>query len=267
VNARGYLTSLRSEGKAPKTVYLHASVLKCWARILTDEGLFMDDPLRRLPLPKLPKRLPIVFSPEQFLALVERANGSRHLVTRRRNVALLFFLGDTGVRVQELCDLHRGHLDMVRCYARVIGKGDKERVVHFSVLTRDVVQLYLDEQGDTVGWLFRRQDGGQLSRHAVYRQMRRLGILAGLDDLVRCSPHTGRATFATEFAKLHPGEIHPLQTALGHTSIGQTLEYIRFAEMLKRPAGPTVVEAMLGGGWQSADVGDRLSAHLLEVPA
>lgn len=266
-NARGYLAWLRSDGKAPKTIYLHASVLKCWARVLSGEGYFAEDPLRGLPLPKVPKRLPIVFSPEQFLALLERANGSRIHLTRLRNVAILCLLHDTGVRVTELCDLHRGQVDMVRCFARVIGKGDKERIVHFSVLTRDVLQLYLDERGDPAGWLFRRHDGVRLTRHAVYRQMRRLGIAAGLDELVRCSPHTGRATFATEFAKLHPGEIRPLQTALGHASIGQTMEYIAFAQMLARLPGPTVVESMLKATGTVGSLGVDWPARRVEVPS
>ncbi len=170
------------------------------------------------------------FSEFQVESLLKAAKASKHA---KRDVAIILFLLDTGVRITELCELNCGKLDMMGFGAMVRGKGDKYRRVQFGKHTKRALWAYLHgisrEDEDPVfiseGG---HKSGERMTRNGVLQMIRRHGKTAKIAS-VRCSPHTFRHTFAINFLR-NGGNQFSLMTLLGHTSVEQSQNYVAIAE-------------------------------------
>lgn len=151
----------------------------------------------------------------------------------RRDAGLIYFLLDTGVRVGEVANLRMEQVDIARGVAVVTGKGKKTREVCFGRDTRRALVAYLkhspcaeDEK------LFRSERGNTpgegLTVSGLGRLIRKTGKAAAIVGK-RCSPHTFRHTFASEFIKAG-GAAKALQMLLGHEDIQMTMRYVTLAE-------------------------------------
>lgn len=173
--------------------------------------------------PKFGRQLPDILS----TAEIDRIIATVDLRTTKglRDSAMLEVLYSCGLRVSELTSLRLSDLFFGEGYIRVIGKGDKQRLVPISTTARDKIQRYLEERrsarsGEEVVFLNNR--GGQLTRVMVFTILKQAVTRAGIDK--RISPHTFRHSFATHLLE-GGASIRQVQEMLGHESILTTEIY------------------------------------------
>jgi len=244
LNARAWLLALRAHERhlSEATVKLYVSVLKVWASWLENEGHVEDSPLRKLKLPRVRAPVIEIFSPEHIHGMRVAAERGQH---PERDVAILFFALDTMVRASELRSatippkLQQQPRDLSDGWLTLLGKGRKERRVHYEAETARMLAAYLDTRYDHRSWLFLGNDGCQLGETAFWKLVREWGLRADVWS-VRCSPHTLRHTGATRWLQAHPGHIDQLRKRLGHETLQMTLRYAsRADEEATLEAGPS----------------------------
>lgn len=175
-----------------------------------------------------------------------RPDDRRYELIRLRNIALLETLRCTGVRVGELVSLRRGDLDYRNRTARVIGKGDRERVIYFDDAAWRAVQVYLDARQDGAKGrvlyelpLFARHDRAAgnrvlpISTNTVRRVFDDCLKLAGIEQPL--TPHALRHTFATRALEVTE-DLAVVQDLLGHASPATTRVYTRVSSKRLREA-------------------------------
>ena len=229
-----HLAGLRAGGAGPATVARALSAVRGLHRFCLDEGLSASDPTADLAAPPLPRRLPKALSEEEVTALVEAASGDDPVA--RRDRAVLELLYGTGVRVSELAGLSLGDLGSETGLVRVLGKGDKERLVPVGRLARAALERWLSPSGrDQLAparWarrgdaeaVFLNTRGGRLSRQGVWLVLKKRARAVDLED--RVHPHVLRHSCATHMLA-HGADIRVVQELLGHVSIATTQGYTR----------------------------------------
>jgi integrase/recombinase XerD len=224
----GYVLSLRERGLAPSTVERKVASVKSFHRFLVREGITENHPASRLPLPKVPQRLPEVLSIGEVERLMEQPFGSGPVGLRDR--AVLEVLYGCGLRVSELASLDTRDVALDEGVLRVFGKGGKERVVPVAGAAARALDEYVREgrlrlrtacatapAGDP---LFLSTRGRRLSRQAVFRIVRDRGRRVGVD----LHPHTLRHSFATHLLE-GGADLRAVQELLGHADISTTQIY------------------------------------------
>ncbi len=237
-----HLARLRAAGAGPATVARATATLRGLYRFCVDEGLTQADPTAELTAPALPRRLPKALSETEVTSLLDAANGDDPVA--RRDRAVLELLYGTGIRVSELAGLSLGDLGAQSGLLRVLGKGDKERLVPVGRQARLALGRWLGPQGrDRLAptrWarrgdaeaVFLNTQGGRLSRQAVWLVLKKRSRAAGLGE--RVHPHVLRHSCATHMLA-HGADIRVVQELLGHVSIATTQGYTRVsADHLRR---------------------------------
>lgn len=204
----------------PASVAAMVRPLKVMCRFLVGEELMELDPFKRVKVPSVPRELHELVGDEDFGKMLAACNLSVH--EGRRNHAILCFLYDTGVRVSELVGLKHEHLDTKGRYAKVLGKGAKERVVFFSAHTALSLTRYMSRtpkvyRNDT--WVFtslRRNVGKRFTTNGVGQALKRIAARAGVRGPV--NPHAFRHTFATNYLRAG-GDLNSLMRLMGHADL------------------------------------------------
>jgi integrase/recombinase XerD len=140
---------------------------------------------------------------------------------------------DTGVRISEVLNARLDDLDLERQLLRVMGKGNKERIVPFGEKTAEWLEQYLAKRQKSVAtdYLFVNQFGERLRRESVTQRFVAYGKKAGIEG-VRVSPHTFRHTFGVTWlvgGGEFKGDTLSLQRILGHSTPAMTQKYVNFA--------------------------------------
>ncbi len=217
---RAYLVRLHQRRLAKSSIARKlASVRSCF-RFLTRRGLVAGNPARQVRTPSVPRRLPSFLPQDESKELLDRPVGPS--AAGRRDHAILELLYASGLRVAECCGLDLDDLDRRRATVRVLGKGDKERVVPVGEAALAALDAYLGRRGEGSGPLFCNQRGGRLTPRSVHRIVRRLARAAGLTR--RVSPHTLRHTFATHMLA-EGADLRLIQELLGHSRLSTTQRY------------------------------------------
>lgn len=141
--------------------------------------------------------------------------------THRRLYALLLMLIDTGIRIDEALTLTRNNVDLDNCLIKVMGKGQKERILPFSMEYRKVLYRFIIRHKFNL--VFCTRNGGKLSYYNTLRDFKLLAANLGIKG-VRVSFHTLRHTFAYNYVK-SGGNLFALQKSLGHTNLQMTRRY------------------------------------------
>jgi site-specific recombinase XerD len=206
------------------TVHGYAQVVKSFARWCEANDLIPKAP--KVTMPRVDQKVIEVFSEAQIkqLLAVTRQEETPALVHRDR--AALLFLLDTGVRASEFCGLTLDRLHLEAGWAKVIGKGRREREVAFGQSTRVEMVRYLRRyrRGD-VAQVFTGKRGEPLTPSGLDQMLYRLGGWAGVEG-VRCSAHTFRHTFAVNFLT-RGGDLYALSRLMGHSTVKTTEIYLR----------------------------------------
>jgi integrase/recombinase XerD len=171
------------------------------------------------------------FSEEQIQKLLAQPDPGSF--TGLRDMALMCFLLDTGLRISECLSLTFEALDLSRRTARVLGKGRKERIVPLGTRTLAWLDRYLERrrQSEDTPYVLVNQYGEHLTANAVSHRIAAYGRSAGLRG-VRVSPHTFRHTFSVNWLLgngEYKGDTLSLQAILGHSTPAMTQRYVHLA--------------------------------------
>ncbi len=202
------------------------SGLKAFYRFLLLEDLIEKDPTALLEGPKLGRKLPDVLSLHEIDLMLSKIDLSKP--EGRRNKAMLEVLYSCGLRVSELVEMKISNIYRAEEFLRVIGKGDKERLVPVSQRALKEIDFYLPDrnlrviQSGSEDILFLNRRGRMLTRVMVFTIIKELAKAAGIKKSV--SPHTFRHSFATHLVE-GGADLRAVQEMLGHESIVTTEIY------------------------------------------
>jgi integrase/recombinase XerC len=237
---RGWLWRGSTAGLAKSTLARRSAAARGFTKWLATTGTADADAGVRLKAPRPDRHLPRVLTRRQVEGLLDdlgarAATGEPNAV---RDLAVIELLYASALRVSELVGARLRDLDRERMTVRVVGKGDKERVVPFGIPARRALDAYLDgaratllDGRDDPGTIFVGARGRQLSTRTVYELVARL--LADLPGSGPAGPHAFRHTAATHL--LDGGaDLRAVQELLGHASLATTQIYTHVsAERLK----------------------------------
>lgn len=198
------------------------SSLKSFFNFLVVEEIIADNPCDKLSSPKIGRYLPQVLSVEEVSDLIESVDTGNWMGLRDR--AVLEVLYGCGLRVSEAAALQISHVYFDDGFVRIVGKGDKERLVPIGQMALDAIQNYLSARpaefdSDT---LFLNRFGRQMSRVALFNMIKKQALLAGISKTI--SPHSLRHSFATHLVE-NGADLRQVQQMLGHESILTTEIY------------------------------------------
>jgi integrase/recombinase XerD len=203
------------------------SGIRTFYKYCVTEGIVKDDPTLLLETPKQKRALPDVLSFEEIEKLIQSIDLSKPEGTR--NKAMLETLYSCGLRVSELIGLRLSQLYLDLGFIRVIGKGDKERLipignsaVKYLEIYRDTVRNHVNIQKGNEDFVFLNNRGKKLSRVMVFYIIKSLAEAARIQKTV--SPHTFRHSFATHLIE-GGADLRAVQEMLGHASITTTEIY------------------------------------------
>jgi integrase/recombinase XerD len=203
------------------------SGIKAFFKYLLLENEITEDPTELLESPRLPRKLPDVLSYEEIESMLGAIDHSTPEGTRNR--AIMEVLYSSGLRVSELTGLQLTNCHFDIGFLRIIGKGDKMRLVPIGKEAIKYTQIYLDHvrgeiapQKGSEDIVFLNRRGGQLSRVMVFLVIKNAAELAGIHKNV--SPHTFRHSFATHLIE-GGASLRAVQEMLGHESITTTEIY------------------------------------------
>ncbi len=193
---------------------------------LQKEGYTKTHLLENVRPPKLPQVLVQTLSDDEVVGLFAVINVQT--MSGARDAAILALLLDTGLRVSELTGLAVLDVHLDEQFVRVIGKGNKERMVAFGSSTKKALVRYLihfrgEPASPGIDAFFLTLDGFAITNEGVKSSLRRIGEAAGLDR--RLHPHLCRHTYATNFL-LNGGNVIMLKQNLGHTTLSMVDHYV-----------------------------------------
>lgn len=227
-----WVHELGTQDLAPSTVKRRVVAARNLHRFLAEEGFVVGDPGADVAPPPVARGLPKALSEDEVARLLDAVTADD--AVGRRDRAILETLYGTGVRISELVGLSRRDLDLHDGFMRVIGKGDKERVVPVLGAANDALADWLTVDGrgamiptrwrsrDAEDAVFLNQRGGRLGRQGMWLVVRSYGDSVGLGG--RLTPHVLRHSCATHLLD-HGADIRAVQELLGHASIGTTQVY------------------------------------------
>lgn len=221
--------------QSPRTLARRLSALRRFFRFLVREGVLATDPTVRLRAPRIGRKLPRGLSEQDVEALLGAPATDSMLGLRDRT--MLEVLYATGLRVSELVNITVLQLNLRQGVVRVIGKGNKERLVPFGEVAESWVERYLRDsrpllvQRRTTDAMFPTSRGAAMTRQTFWYAIKKYARKA--DIAVQLSPHTLRHAFATHLLN-HGADLRVVQMLLGHSDISTTQIYTHVAaERLK----------------------------------
>ncbi|NMM77394.1 site-specific tyrosine recombinase XerD [Acidovorax sp. SRB_14] len=225
----------RHEDTRATTANRRLTVLRRYFHWALREQRIGADPTVRLLAARQPPRIPKTLSQAQVEALLQAPDAATALGLRDR--AMLELMYASGLRVTELVTLKTYQLGMAECVLRVIGKGDKERLVPFGQEAHAWIERYLREArsailgGQQTDDLFVTARGAGMTRVMFWMLVKKYALAAGITAPL--SPHTLRHAFATHLLN-HGADLRVVQLLLGHADISTTTIYTHVArERLK----------------------------------
>ena len=227
VQLQEFIAYLNEIGLSARSQARMISSLKSFYRFLVIEELITEDPTLLLSSPKLEKALPSVLARHEIDKLIAAIDHS----TREgiRNRAILEVLYACGIRVGELCNLKLSNSYLEAGYLKILGKGNKERLVPIGDEAIKHLNFYLQERAkmnnineDAKDIIFLNRRGKKISRNMIFMIVKSLAQNAGIERNI--SPHTFRHTFATHLIE-GGANLKVVQDLLGHRSIITTEIY------------------------------------------
>ena len=216
-SVRAYLASLHRRGLAKSSIGRKLASVRSCLRFLARRGAIEQNPARLVRSPRPPRRLPSFLPKDESKQLLDRAPESS--ASGCRDHALLELLYATGIRVAECCGLDGTDVDRSHGTVRVLGKGDKERVVPVGEVALEAIDAYLATRARPDGPLFTNTRGGRLTTRSAQRIVGRQARLSGTSR--RVTPHTLRHTFATHMLG-EGADLRLIQELLGHRRLSTT---------------------------------------------
>jgi len=223
------------QGTRPRSTARQLSSIRRFYRHMLREGRLAEDPTTRIDMPKLGRPLPKSLSEGEVESLLRAPDVAEPLGIRDR--AMLELLYATGLRVSELVSVRLSQLNLKQGVVRVVGKGNRERLVPVGEEATKWIEKFLtDARLDILGgrqsdYLFPTRRSDYMTRQAFWHIIKRYAEQASISATL--SPHTLRHAFATHLLN-HGADLRVVQMLLGHSDVSTTQIYTHVArERLK----------------------------------
>jgi integrase/recombinase XerD len=230
-----FMASRIEGGSRPRSTARQLSSFRRFYRHLVREGALPEDPTALIDMPKVGRSLPRSLTEEEVESLLAAPAVGEPLGHRDRT--MLEVLYATGLRVSELVSLKLSSVNLGQGVLRIVGKGDRERLIPLGeeavqwvqqFLLGPRVEILLERQTD---YLFPTRRGDRMTRQAFWHIIKRHARSAGIQK--ELSPHTLRHAFATHLLN-HGADLRVVQMLLGHSDLSTTQIYTHVArERLK----------------------------------
>ena len=240
---RSWIVSMLDSGYSPVSIHRKISCLRVFYRYLRKEGIVKNDPLDKVVLPKVKKRLPAFVDEKSLDFLLDDFDfGDDFSGIRNRTVIEMLY--QTGMRRSELTGLKDSDVDLQGASVRVTGKRNKQRIIpllpSFTITLGNYLKAKMDHLGDAAGeWFFVSDRGNKLYDKYVYNVVRK--YLSMVTTIEKKSPHILRHTFATHMLN-RGADLNSIKEFLGHANLSATQIYTHntFEKLRKiyKPAHP-----------------------------
>ncbi len=230
-----WVAQMRADGRAATTIGRRVAAVRSYYRHQLLLGMRSDNPAAEVAVPKRPRSLPRTLSPAETERLIDAATGATPRAMRDR--ALVELLYGAGLRVSEAVGAPRAAVDLEGRIVRVVGKGDKERLVPLGRPAAEALRRYLAMGRPHLDRrhrpeLFLNARGGALTRAGAFLILRRLADRAGLEP-TRVHPHLLRHSFATHLLE-GGADLRSVQEMLGHADLSTTERYTHVSDRRRR---------------------------------
>ena len=223
-NYLSYLNDLKINARSQSRVI---SSMRSFFKFLILEKIIKENPTELLENPKTGKKLPEFLTIEEIELLVNQIDRSKK--EGERNLAIIEVLYGCGLRVTELIELKISEIYWEEGFIRIIGKGNKERLVPLGKIASKHLKIYLNEirvhqkvKDLFVDHVFINKNGSKISRVMIFKIIKKLTEKAGIQKNI--SPHSLRHSFATHLVE-GGADLRSVQEMLGHQSITTTEVY------------------------------------------
>ena len=225
---RSFLREMMAFGYASTSSSRKLSALRGWLKYLVERGYMEQDPSSGVRGPKLPGTLPRALSLEDVTRMIEEGTGKRNQL---RDKALLEILYGSGLRVSEAASLKWTNVDLAERNLRVLGKGQKERIVPLGTHSIKALKEWRSSLKKDSDFVFPGKEDGHIAVRTLTRVVMRASKRVGLSGV---TPHMLRHSFATHMLE-GGASLKALQELLGHESLLTTQRYLTVtAEHLKK---------------------------------
>lgn len=235
---KSFISELVELGLSPRTQARIISGIKQFYGFLLLDEIIQVDPSELIEMPKIGRKLPEVLTVEEIDQLIAAIDMSK--AEGQRNKAILETLYSCGLRVSELVNLRFEDLFFDEGFIRIIGKGNKQRLVPVSPSVEHEIGIYTKEirchlniQSGNESFVFLNRRGAQLTRVMIFTIIKELAAIAGIKKNI--SPHTFRHSFATHLLE-GGANLRAIQEMLGHESILTTEIYTHLDQNFIREA-------------------------------
>ncbi len=223
LHIRSWMAQMSEDNMGARSINRKISALRSYCKFLMKRGLLEKDPTIKIQPPKTTKRLPVYIEQQDIGKLFELVEFEDNF-NGRRDRMVLELLYNTGMRRAELLNLKDSDVDTARQYIKVLGKGNKERLIPVSQQMASSLDAYMKEKRALhgSGWLMVTDKGAQLYPEMAYRIVKK--FLSLVTTIEKRSPHVLRHTFATHLTN-NGAEINAVKDLLGHASLAATQVY------------------------------------------
>ena len=225
---RGFLRDVVGYGYARTSAARKLSAIRSWLRFLMERGELSGNPAEGIRGPKLPAMLPRAISREEMALLLENGPQGKEA---ERDLAVMELMYGSGLRIAETASLRWDQVDLEERWIRVMGKGEKERLVPMGRFAVRALSNWRSSCPEVSDFVFPGSGGGHITVRTLHRAVMRSAARAGLPGV---TPHVLRHSFATHMLE-GGANLRVLQELLGHESLVTTQKYLKVtAEQLKR---------------------------------
>jgi site-specific recombinase XerD len=215
-------------GNSAKTVARRLASIKSLFNYLVQAEVICDNPAIHIKTPKVEKKIPTFVQENKIEELMKMPDAVTLIGKRDRAILELFYA--TGIRLNELAGLNIGSVNPQEKLLRVLGKGNKERIVPFGKPAKNALESYLKKRGKS--WassqetpLFTSRGEKRIAVRTIQQRVN-IYLKAVLGGRTGASPHTLRHTFGTHLLE-NDADIRSIQELLGHSSISSTQIYTK----------------------------------------
>ena len=233
---RAWVVELMQNKITPRSINRKLSTLKTYFKFLKRRKEIQENPMLKVIAPKVGKRLPVVVKEIEMENLFEQINfGEGYAAVRDEMVMEMLY--STGMRRSELINLTPNDLDFFNDQVKVLGKGNKERLIPFARRLADRLKNYLEIRNDefelgATDSLFLTGKGKKMYPKLVYNLVKK--YLSQITTVEQRSPHVLRHSFATHLSN-NGADLNAIKELLGHSSLAATQVYTHNSiEKLKR---------------------------------
>lgn len=220
-----YLKFLTENGLSSKTISHYITCLKELYKFLQLNNLINQNPLEFVSLPKVKKTLPDALTKEEINMLLKFTPNK---ALEYRNKAMIELLYSSGIRVSELINIKLYDLDLTNATIKIMGKGNKERILPIGEYACDILKEFIDNHRNEIlsnnnsDYLFPSKKSEHITRNAFFIILKETAKKVGIRR--NFSPHTLRHSFATHLLD-NGADLRSIQELLGHSDISTTQIY------------------------------------------